>query len=90
VSGYLWMMRSAAGILFGVAIAIFVGGLVANFLLADEMAGLSQGSENFRLIQKLSSFFQVLQAAAWPFFGSAALWRADRWFAARASFGAAE
>jgi hypothetical protein len=79
VSGYHSIMRAAAGILFAIAIITLIGGIAVNLFIMNDMPDFVQQQGNFGLMQKISSVLQVLQAAVWPFFGAALLWRFDRW-----------
>ena len=84
---YLRLMRLAAPIMLVIAILVAVASVVHAVLILQEFG---QGQTSVQLSTWTKVAFMIVSAfetAALPFFGAAALWRADRWLALREGAG---
>lgn len=80
MSFYLWSMRRASVILFVMAVLVLAASLAGNLLVFMQAESSQYNSQpDFQFIQMLLSLASALQTAAFPLFGAAMLWRADRW-----------
>ena len=83
---FLWAMRSAAAILFGMAIFIAAGIIAYHLFMYIETArSVDSGSMAMSPPLSMSHFvfsaLTALSGAALPLFGAAIIWRIDRWLA---------
>lgn len=79
---FLRAMRVAAPVMFAVAILVALCTVASAILVFKDM-GLHGGEQISAWAQIAVTIAGTLGAAAMPFFGAAALWRADRWLAQR-------
>ena len=68
-------MAAAPTVLFAIAVLLLVLSLIGSFALDFGDTYTESGSVGIQLAVALST---GLQAAFWPFFGAAVLWRLDR------------
>jgi len=85
MSVYSWSMRHASVLLFAYAVVALAVTLVMQL---DSFGGMSRdygpGFAGSGLFRFLAAVMGSMGSAALPLFGSALLWRADNWLAARA------
>ncbi|MBN8815105.1 MAG: hypothetical protein J0J06_06625 [Sphingomonas sp.] len=86
---YTWAMRSAASILFTLAIVLpIVSVIIAYSTYAgpngSEYSAYAPGGVPSNLLSLIGALVNGLSTAVWPFFGAALLWRCDRYVQSKA------
>ena len=80
---YAWSMRSAAAILFALAILLPVVSVAIAFSTyagpnGSEYSVYAAGGLPSNFLTLVGVFINGLSTAVWPFFGAALLWRFDK------------